>query len=229
MVRDGYDTSPLNPVPAVIWLLVLPLAAMEIALSAGKLGIAGGPMGIGWREMAIQRFGLSPLLLDDMIANHRWPADYVMRFVTYPIVHGSFLHALFAVVFLLALGKMVAEVFRPLAVIAVVLFAAVAAGVVYSLVPGLRIGLIGAFPPVYGLIGAFTFILWQRLGAVNANRARAFTLIGFLLGIQLVFGLLFGSDPSWIADVAGFAAGFLISFIVAPGGPAAIMRAIRNR
>jgi membrane associated rhomboid family serine protease len=228
-LRDGYDSSPLNPVPPVIWLMVLPLAAMEIVLSAGKAGIAGGPMGIGWREMAIQRFGLSPMMLEDMIANGRWPADYLVRFVTYPIVHGSFMHALFAVVFLLALGKMVAEVFRPWAVIAVVLVAAVVAGVVYSAVPGIRIGLIGAFPPVYGLIGAFTFILWQRLGAVNANRARAFTLIGFLLGVQLIFGLLFGSDPSWIADVAGFAAGFLTSFVVAPGGIAAIMRRVRSR
>jgi len=48
----------------------------------------------------------------------------------------------------------------------------------------------------------------NRLAAVGANRYRAFSLIGFLLLIQLVFAILFGSSQDWIADIAGFAAGF---------------------
>jgi membrane associated rhomboid family serine protease len=106
---------------------------------------------------------------------------------------------------------------------------AVIAGIVYSLVPGLRAALIGAFPPVYGLIGAFTFIRWARLGALNANRTQAFSLIGFLLGIQLVFGAIFGGDAAWIADITGFAVGFGLSFLVGPGGPARMIRAARQR
>ncbi|MFN0115645.1 MAG: rhomboid family intramembrane serine protease [Paracoccaceae bacterium] len=228
-MREGYDTPPLNPVPPVVWLLVLPIAAMEIAVSAGHFGFAGGPMAVGWRGQAIEQFALSPMLLDRMLADGHWPAAWLMRFLTYPVVHGSTMHAVFAVVFLLALGKMVAEVFHPASVLAVFFAPAVAGGVVYSLVPGLQYGLIGAFPAVYGLIGAFTFILWRRLGAVNANRARAFTLIGFLLGVQLLFGLLFGGSPEWIADLTGFATGFLLSFVVGPGGAQGVLRSIRNR
>jgi membrane associated rhomboid family serine protease len=228
-MQDGYDNSPLNPLPGVVWLMVLPVVAMEIVLSAGQIGIAGGQLGIGWRNDALQRFALSPVMLDQMIQTGQWPMDYLRRFVTYPFVHGSFTQALFGIVFLLALGKMVAEVFRPWAVIAVVVAATIVGGLVYSLVPGLRYPLFGAFPPVYGLIGAFTFILWARLGALNANRYRAFSLIGFLLGIQLLFGLLFGGRPDWIADIAGFVAGFALSFLVAPGGPAHLLRVIRQR
>ena len=40
------------------------------------------------------------------------PLEGLPRLVTYPLVHGSFTHALFAVVMLLALGKMVGEIFR---------------------------------------------------------------------------------------------------------------------
>ncbi|MFD2815130.1 hypothetical protein ACFSYD_13185 [Paracoccus aerius] len=69
--------------------------------------------------------------------------------------------------------------------------------------------LIGGYPAVYGLVGAFTFLLWSRLGAVHANRMRAFTLIGMLLAFQLVFGIVFGgAGYGWIAEIAGFERAF---------------------
>jgi membrane associated rhomboid family serine protease len=43
-------------------------------------------------------------------------------------------------------------------------------------------------------------------------------MIGFLLGIQLVFGLIFGGGWEWVADLSGFLAGFFLSFVVSPGG-----------
>lgn len=228
-MRDGYDTSPLNPVPPVVWLVILPLVAMELLLSASGAGLVGGAAGIGWRNDALQRFALAPTMLDQMIDLGRWNTDYAMRFLTYTFVHMTLTHALFVGVFILALGKFVAEVFRPWAFLVVFFGAAIAGGLVYSVAPGVRQALIGGYPAAYGLIGAFTFILWARLGALQANRARAFTLIGLLLGIQLLFGLLFGGGTDWIADVAGFAAGFALSFLVAPGGPAHLLAKLRQR
>ena len=228
-MRHGHDETPLNPLPPVVWLIVLPIVAMEVVLSAGALGLAGGQAGIGWRSEALQRFALSPLMLDQMWQAGQVSNDYLMRFVSYAFVHGNLTHAIFAAVFVLALGKFVGEVFRGWAVAVVFLGAVVAGGLAYSVVPGLRIALYGAYPGAYGLIGAFTFILWARLGAAHAHRGRAFSLIGFLLGIQLLFGALFGGAPDWIADLAGFGAGFLLSFLVAPGGPSHFLRVIRQR
>ena len=228
-MRPGFDEAPVNPLPPVVWLIVLPIVAMEVVLSAGSLGLAGGQGGIGWRAEALQRFALSPLMLDQMWAAGQASPDYLMRFVSYAFVHGNLTHAIFAAVFVLALGKFVGEVFRGWAVAVVFLGAVVAGGLAYSVVPGLRIALYGAYPGAYGLIGAFTFILWARLGAAHAHRGRAFSLIGFLLGIQLLFGALFGGAPDWIADLAGFGAGFLLSFLVAPGGPSHFLRVIRQR
>ena len=85
-MRDGYDEHPVNPLPPVVWLLVLPIVAMEIVLSVGSYGIAGGPDAIGWRADALQRFALSPLMLDQMpsavcdasssvSAENRWKND----------------------------------------------------------------------------------------------------------------------------------------------------------
>lgn len=228
-MRDGYDASPMNPVPLVVWIVVLPLVAMELVLSASGAGLVGGPMGIGWRQDALQRFALAPQALGQMVESGRWNADYAMRLVTYPFVHAALTHALFAGVFILALGKFVAEVFRPWAFLVIFFSAAIVGGLAYSVVPGIHLALYGGYPAAYGLIGAFTFILWARLGALQANRARAFTMIGALLGIQLLFGLLFGGNFDWIADVAGFATGFLLSFVVAPGGPAHLLSKLRQR
>ncbi|MEZ5777876.1 MAG: rhomboid family intramembrane serine protease [Paracoccaceae bacterium] len=228
-MRPGFDEAPFNPLPPVVWLMVLPIVAMEVVLGAGSLGFAGGQYGDSWRSFALQRLALSPEMLDQMIATGRIDLDYTMRFFTYPFVHGNLIHAVFAAVLVLALGKFVGEVFRGWAVLAVFFCAAIAGALVYSLVPGISYPLFGAYPGAYGLIGAFTFIIWARLGAEHANRMRAFTLIGFLLGIQLAYGAIFGGPPDWIADLGGFGAGFLLSFVVGPGGPAHLLRVIRQR
>jgi membrane associated rhomboid family serine protease len=164
-----------------------------------------------------------------MIEQGIYPPDQLVRIVTYPLVHANFTHALFVVVILLAIGKMVGEVFRWWAVLVVFFGAAIAGALAYTMVPGLIAPLIGGYPPVYGLIGGFTFLLWVNLAAVGANRYRAFTLIGVLLGLQLLFGLVFGGGWQWVADLAGFAAGFVLSFIVSPGGWARVREKLRQR
>jgi membrane associated rhomboid family serine protease len=226
---DDRNAPPLNPLPLIVWLLVLPVLAMEVVVNLGASGLAGGPQGVGWRLDAVQRFAFSPELARWMWDNQTWPLQGVVRFFTYPLVHGNFTHALFVIVFLLALGKFVGEVFRWWAVLVVVVGAGAVGALVYTAVPWITAPLFGGYPPVYGLIGAFTFILWTNLGARGANRARAFTLIGFLLAIQLLFGLLFGGGPEWVADLAGFATGFLASFVVSPGGWARVVAKMRER
>ncbi|MEY4870684.1 MAG: hypothetical protein RLZZ563_14 [Pseudomonadota bacterium] len=235
---DGQDMQdrnapPLNPLPPIVWILALPIIAMEIALQLGASGLAGGADGVGWRLQAMERFVFSPDLMRQMIALGDYPPEHVMRLVSYPLVHGNMTHALFVVVILLALGKMVGEVFRWWGVVAVFFGSAIAAALIYTLVasyvPAIRAPLMGGYPPVYGLIGGFTFLLWVNLAAVGANKYRAITMIGFLLGVQLLFGLVFGGGYEWIADLAGFVTGFLLSFIVSPGGWARVMAKLRQR
>jgi membrane associated rhomboid family serine protease len=232
-MNPDYNAPPLNPLPPVVWLLVLPIVAVEIVLSLGTRGIVGGPAATGWRLAALQDYSFFDPAFEWMLENRTFPPELLVRFISYPFVHGSFTHALLAVVFLLALGKFVGEVFRAWALVAVFFASAIAGALAYGLVLDTRVPLFGAYPAVYGLIGAFTFILWARLGAMRADRRRAFVLIGFLMLFQLVFGivnwLLFGSTSFvWVADLAGFGAGFLLSFVVSPGGWSAVLRRLRQ-
>ena len=226
---NDLNAPPINPLPPVVWLLALPVIAMEVAVSAGAAGFAGGGSGIGWRLDAVQRFAFSPEYLRRMVEAGLWPWDGLMRLISYPLVHVTTTQAVFVIVFLLALGKFVGEVFRWWAVLVVVFGAAVTAALVYAAVPVVTAPLVGGYPPIYGLIGAFTFILWTNLGRTGGNQMRAFSLIGMLLAVQLVFGLLFGGGTEWIADLAGFGAGFALSILVCPGGWARMMAKLRAR
>lgn len=227
---QDHNAPPLNPLPWIVWVLALPVIAMELVLSLAERGLVGGAQGIGWRLQAVERFGLFPELLKYQWQTGGQPLGELHRLVSYALVHGSFTHAIFAVVMLLALGKWVGEIFRWWGVLIVVLGSAAAGALAYGLlVPDLRAPLIGAYPAVYGLIGAFTFQIFTNLAKVGANKYRAFSLIGALLFVQFLFGVLFGGGWDWVADVAGFAAGFLLSFVVSPGGFRRVMDEIRQR
>ena len=44
----------------------------------------------------------------------------------------------------------------------------------------------------------------------------------------LIFGLLFGGQNDWVADVAGFLVGFGLSFVLSPGGWSRVRNQIRH-
>ena len=223
------NSGPLNPLPMVVWALALPMIAMEAVVTLGGTGMVGGPDAIGWRLQALERFVFAPDVMRAMMEQGGYPLNHLMRLVTYPFVHASTTHALFVIVILLALGKMVGEAFRWWAVLVIFFGATLAGAAVYTALPMVHMPLYGGYPPVYGLIGGFTWLLWTRAIATGDNRFRAFGMIAFLIGTQLVFTLFGGIGWEIVADLAGFCAGFILCFFVSPGGLARVMSRLRQR
>ena len=217
--------SPLNDIPPVIWALVAPMALLEIYLSVSEaLGMNNGLRQALWLKLGFFPEALRAGWEQGYVAPHDW-----LRTISYPLIHGSFSHVLFVAVITLAMGKFIGEVFRWWAVLAVVLAATAAGALVSALLPFVKLGVLGGYPPVYGLIGAFTYVLWVGARVTGANPARAFSMIAFLLGAQLVFGLAFGGGTDWVADIAGFVAGFAVSVAVSPAGWAKLAAMLRGR
>lgn len=219
----------VNPIPPVVIVLCLIVVGVEFVLSAANAGIIGGPLGIGWRLIALQDYTFSPAVLDRVVSVGDFSFDLLKRFVTYGFVHATFTQALFAAALLLALGKFVGDVFSAGAVLLVFFGSLIFGAIVFGLILGGTAPLYSVYPGVYGLIGAYTYIIWLNLGRTGQNQLQAFRLIGFLLALQLLFGLLFGSNPVWIAELAGFAFGFGISTVAAPGGWTALLVKLRKR
>lgn len=220
-MRPGNNISPVNPLPPVVWFIAALLALPEIIMFFSSAGFGGNPQPGVMRINLIQRGAWAP---DFILAG--WPGavafDQLYRLVTYSFISTSPFTTVFVLVFTLALGKAISEVFRPWAFIAVFLGAAVGGALIYTAFAALpgpsRPPLIGGFPAAYGLIGAFTWLLWMRLKASGDNPARAFALIAFLVSIQLTFALLLRQPPyELIAEFGGFACGFFLCFLVSPG------------
>jgi membrane associated rhomboid family serine protease len=71
--------------------------------------------------------------------------------------------------------------------------------------------------------------MWHTLGARGEQQMRAFSLIAMLMGIQLLWGALFGGNNAWLADFFGFAFGFVASTLLVPGGFARLLRLMRRQ
>lgn len=230
------NAPPLNPLPVIAWALVLPMIALELVLTAGEYGLAGGPMAIGWRQEAVQMLAFSPDYLRQMLILGQYPVDGLWRPFSHVLVHGDALGTVFSVAILLALGKFVGEVFRWWAVLAIVLLGSAAGALAYAAIPWTHAALFGGWPAVYAMIGGFTWIKWMQ-GRITGTDNRAFQLIGFLLGIRVVFGIVAlvagGLDQSegwmWVAEAAAFATGFALSYVVSPGGWQRLLNRSRRR
>jgi membrane associated rhomboid family serine protease len=228
------NAPPLNPLPWVVWVLALPMIAMELVVQAGANGLAGGPAGIGWRAQAVQSFGFAPDYLRQMIAVWQFPPDGIYRLFTYAFVHIDLTHTLFVVVILLALGKFVGDVYAWWAVLLTFFGATAVGALAYTALPLTHAGLLGGYPGNYGLIGAYTFLLWVRLAGQGS--LRAFQLIGFFLVFQIgiaaigiaMYGPVQGTTWEFIADLAGFVTGFALAFVVSPGGWARVLAKLRT-
>jgi len=223
------NASPINPLPPIVVVLAVVLAGVELVFQAGEHGLAGGPGAVGWRLAAMEKWSFFEPLFDWMVTNRVFRWEYALRFVTYPFIHGNLTHIVFVIVFLLALGKMVGELFSAVAVLVIFFGSAIFGALVYGLVWDTRVPLIGGYPAVYGLIGAYSFLLWVQLAGTDQNRLLAFRLIAFLMGIQLVFSLFNWGSLNWVADISGFVAGFFLSFLVAPGGFKRAVELVRRR
>ncbi|WP_193140537.1 MULTISPECIES: rhomboid family intramembrane serine protease [unclassified Meridianimarinicoccus] len=220
---------PVNPLPAAVIALAAVVFGVEVLFTLAERGLLGGPGGIGLRTRAVENYAFFGQALDWMVVNLKFPPDLMVRFVTYPLLHLSFTHAMFVCVFLLAMGKMVGEALGNVAVFAIFFGASIGGALAYGLLLNEDFPLVGGYPGVYGLIGGYTFLMWVQAKFLRQNQLQAFRLIGLLMAIQLLFGLLFGGQKDWVADVAGFASGFGLSFLLVPGGWAKLRAALRRR
>jgi len=215
MYDPNANESPLNPLPTVVWLLALAIALPELVLQAGEAGFVGGPEAIGWRLDFARSYGFLDPVFDWMRQTGPLPREHLLRFVTFSFIHGGFTHAAFVVVFILARGKFVAELFNPLVVLAIFFGSAIVGALMYSIILDEANLLIGGYPGVYGLIGAFTWILFTDMRNTGQSGLAAFRLIAFFMLIQLIYKIFFGTSNQWLAELMAFFTGFALSFMLA--------------
>lgn len=230
-LTPDHNASPFNAVPPFAVLAALAMLGIEAVFSLAAQGMIGGPQGVGWRLAAVQDYGFSgPGAWASLVMRGDWSLPVLLRFVSYPFLHAGFTHMIFAAVILLALARFSAEALPGWRLAAVWLGSAVAGAVAYMVLTDSQYALIGGMPADYGLVGAFTFLLWQRARATGGSPAGAFRMIGVLIGLQLMFAAMQGGiGDQIVAELAGFVAGFGLAALLAPGGWGLVLSALRRR
>ncbi len=218
MYDDDLNAPPLNPLPAVVILLVCLVGGVELVFQAAEAGFVGGAEGIGWRVAMVQKFSFSDGIFDWMRETGQYSVHNFLRFFSYVFIHQSLMHTVFALVFILALGKFVAEIMHPFAVLAIFFASAAVGAAVYSIALDEQFALIGAYPAIYGLIGAYTWLRFSNLQNEGKNGFPAFNLIILFTVIMLVYKFIFGGTNDWLAELAGFFVGFALAVVTGPDG-----------
>ena len=223
-------TSPppvFNPMPPVVVALFAVIAVVELWFTLGPNFVSGTDT-VAWRMQAIERFGVNPQVVQWMIEKNLYPLDHIARFVSFSFIHSSMLNTAVSCALFLAMGKMVGSAFPSTALLVFFLGSALVGAMVFSLSAPDGGWLFGSFTGIYGLIGAYTFMMWLTFRVHKAPQGQAFHLIAFLMGIQLVFGMIFGGNSTWIADLFGFLTGFVLSFFFIPGGLSHVLAMLRK-
>ncbi len=216
----------VNNLPPTVILVFLPMVIAEGFFAGAEAGLWGQQ---GIRALALQQYAYFPEVTEQAIQNGSWGLDVFWRFVTFSFININFLGALFAGVMTLALGKFVAEALGEVTFV-VTFFATAAFGaLIYTLLSGETYPLFGAYPAAFGMLGAFSFVMYTQAGGMASQQMRAFQLLGVLLVLNWIYVLFFGAANTWIAELAAAILGFAIAAARVPGGVDLLLSRLRQR
>ena len=208
-------TPAVNPLPPAVIILFLIIVGGEIYVAGAEASLWGN---FDARINLIREFAFMPEDFGRAFSSGLLVPELFWRMITYPFLHGSLIQGIFASVFILAMGKFVGEVLGNIAVIAIFFASAIFAALGFALFTSSSFPLFGGFPAAYGLIGAFTFVLFSHTDGLLRQQLMAFRLLGILMLINIGFSLFQNGPPLWIAELSGAVTGFVSAAIIHPGG-----------
>jgi len=216
MEHNTENSLLINPLPPIILIITLLIVLVEIIFQIAEVRILSDFSNGITRNNIVFRYAFFGSLQDWMISNLSLEWSLVLRYFTFPFIHFNFLQAIIAMVMFLALGKMVYEVYSGFSFLILIIVSSFTGAFFYGLLLNDEFPLVGAFPAIYGLIGAYTYLLWISMKFLGARSANAFILIAVLLGIQIIFKVVFNGSNDWVADLFGFLTGFIFASLIRP-------------
>ena len=215
--------AALNPLPWGVWALTLAIAGVEMVLWAGAHGLVNWAGSAGWRTQALVAVGISPAVQGWMVETGQTPLAHLVRYLAFGFVHLGPAQAALVVVITAALGKYCAERLGSLRLLLLLACAQAAGGFTFGLVAAPEAWLIGGYPLIFALAGAYGWLAWHAAHGMAAQW-RAVALVAVLIIGRLALAALVGGGADWVADLTACAAGAALAPILRPGLRARLRR-----
>ncbi len=213
----------LQPLPGAVWALVIAIAAVEAVLWAGAQGLVNWAGSAGWRAQAWAAVGITPDLQGWMVETGQTPLPHLARYLAFGLVHAGPAQAALVIVITAALGKYCAERLGSLRLLLILGLAQAIGGVAFGLMAPSGAWLIGGYPLIFALAGAYGWLAWHAATG-TAARLRACALVAALLGARLALAAIMGGGLDWVADITACLAGATLTALLRPGLRARLRR-----
>ena len=206
----------MRPRGAAIALAVL-IAVPELLIAFAGLpfGILDGEA-VDLRRQAVVSFGFWPGHIHGQLEDGSFGLSSLTAFVSYPLMHFSAVNAIFSILFTLVVLRLLSGIVRQSHCLLIFFGSAALGALAYYFLAGSDFPLVGASPGFLGLFGIAAAVAVMAGGpGGNASIGRVgrtmLILPALLIGFEIVASLLFGGRGRWVADLTGFAAGFLVA------------------
>ena len=166
------------------------------------------------RRQAVVSFGFWPGQIHGQLESGSFGLNGLTVFVSYPLVHLSAVNAIFSILFILVVLRLLSGILRQSHCLMVFFGSAALGALAYYFLSGSDFPLMGASPGFLGLFGVAAAVAVMAGGpggnpSIGRVGRTMLILPALLIGFEIVASLLFGGRGRWVADLAGFAAGFL--------------------
>ena len=221
------DSPPhtVNPLPPAVIVLFLAVVIGEAYIAGAEAQLWGQ---FDARIGLIRQFAFLPEGFERALSAGVWQAELFWRMLTYPFVHAAVMQSILASVLILALGKFLGEILGNTAVFVIFGISSVFAALGYAQFTSSTYPLFGGYPPAYGLIGGFSFVLFSRAEGLLSHQLRAFRMLGILMAINISFSFFSSGPPLWVAELCAAAVGFISAALIQTGGLASLVAKFRR-
>ena len=191
MFDPNADAAPFNKMPIAVLCVIALVGAVELIFQGAESGIIRGQDGMALRSFWGQRLGFSLSIYEPMWVTKNYDFLAAYRLFTFGFVQHGLSTALVALAIFAALGKYVAEQFGQVCFLLLTFIAPIFGLLFFVFLIPTSGWVIGLFPAVFAMVGGFTVRQIDLRRETGEAVLPAFTLIAFLMGIQLFFYFVF--------------------------------------
>lgn len=204
MKKSRTGNREFVPLPRTLTGLAGLIVCIEIILSLSDMGILFGP---GLRHAVFNTGAFWSILLRG--TEPIFWAQPITMFLSYALLHGSFVHMAMNMAVLLAMGRFASDRYGNGVILPLFVLGAIGGGAVFGLLSPSAVPMIGTSGVVFTFLGVWIVWDWRRHRRAHMPIRPVLTRVLVLAGLNVVFYFALDGGLAWETHLGGFLVGIL--------------------